>query len=283
MSWIEVRAHLDSAPDDWSVYVEIFRDHGVENTMEEGNALVGCLVQVEGTPDRLEELAAALSSAGLTVTTGELPEVNWELAWRQFFKPRRIGKRFVIRPTWEEFESQPGDLVIVLDPGQAFGTGDHATTRLCLELLEAVDLKGKRVADVGCGSGILSIGAVLLGASIVEAVDIEAQSVEVTRENRDLNNVSFLAEVADGFDGLPLGTEHPEAAYDLVVSNIISATLIRVAPDAADVVKPGGAWIVSGVIPQNWPDVLEAAERAGFELKEKREEDGWVAARYERV
>src|SRR5471030_637573 len=123
MSWIEVKSTF--APgQDLSPFIEIYGDHGIENTLEEGASLTGCLVEVEGSEGRIEELTLALTEAGaLEVISRDLVEENWEIAWRQFFKPRRIGKRFVVRPTWEELESSPDDLEIVLDPGQAFGTG----------------------------------------------------------------------------------------------------------------------------------------------------------------
>lgn len=311
MSWIEVRTKL-SGGEEHSPLIEIYREFGIENTMEEGDSLVGCLVDVEGSSARVEELREALLSAGaLAVEAKPFEEQNWEEIWKQFFKPRRIGERFVVRPTWEGYESAPSDLEIVLDPGQAFGTGDHPTTRMCLELLEGAEVEGKRVADVGCGSGILSIGACLLGAASVDAVDIEPASVEVTRENAELNHVSFRAIVGEGVRSLfedepdaearvaaqqeweqdekPLtATPAPQSsgsvgqAYDLVVSNIISAVLIRMTPDVHDALRPGGRWIVSGIIAQNWPEVPAAAERAGFQLEDRREEGDWVAARFQR-
>ncbi|RYG40520.1 50S ribosomal protein L11 methyltransferase, partial [bacterium] len=205
---------------------------------------------------------------------------------------------------------QKGDLAIVLDPGQAFGTGDHPTTRLCLELLEETDIEGLDVADVGCGSGILAIGAVMLGAKSVVANDIDPVAVEVARENAARNDIHVDWSVGEGVAGLyadtpdgviteanneweqdetPLASErkpsvvargHIEPRFDVVVSNIISAILIRLAPDVADCLKPGGRWIVSGIIDQNWADVQKAAEASGFKLRAERHEDGWVAARF---
>jgi len=273
MSWIEVKAEFENGLD-LSPFVDIFLEYGIENTLEEGSTLTGCLVSVEGSAERIGELAEALKEAGaVKVETRDLVEDNWEIAWRQFFKPRRIGKRFLVRPTWEEFESDPNDLVIVLDPGQAFGTGDHPTTRLCLELMEQPEVAGKRVIDIGCGSGILAIGACLLGASEVLAIDIDPIAVEVAKENRDLNKVEFEAVVGEGV----LVYDHK---WDVVVSNIISATLIRLARDVRGLIEEAGVWIISGVIVDNWPDVLEAAEKAGFKLTNRLEEDGWVAASF---
>lgn len=273
MSWIEVKSTFVQGQD-LSPFIEIYGDYGIENTLEEGASLTGCLVEVEGSESRIQELAAALTQAGaVEVTSRNLVEENWEIAWRQFFKPRRIGKKFVVRPTWEKLESSADDLEIVLDPGQAFGTGDHPTTRLCLELMETIELEGRRVVDIGCGSGILSVGACLLNAKKVLAIDIDPIAVEVAKENRDLNGVNFEAYAGEGLNGL-------KGDWDVAISNIISATLVRIACDVRDVLVDSGRWIVSGVILDNWPDVRIAAERAGFEFIEKREEDGWVAASF---
>ena len=278
MSWIQVHAEFPSGGD-LSPFIEIFRDYGIENTLEEETTLTGAIANVEGAQQRVSDLTEALTRAGaLRVQTQDLPEENWEIAWRQFFKPRRMGRHFVVRPTWEEFGAGPGDLEIVLDPGQAFGTGDHPTTRLCLELLENAEVANSDVVDIGCGSGILSVAACKLGARSVTAIDIEPISVEVTKENMALNDVRFEAFEGEGLS-LP---SIEDKTFDVVISNIISAILIRLARDVFAATRPRGRWIVSGIISQNWPDVRRAAEVAGFSLAEEREEDGWVAARFSR-
>ncbi|MBI5708095.1 MAG: 50S ribosomal protein L11 methyltransferase [Armatimonadetes bacterium] len=276
--WIEVRATFPEAPEDWSPLADAFDRHGCPGSLigERPPSISGYLVDVPAARAKVEELRAELLRLGAaSVETQEVPEEDWAESWRKFFKPRRIGKRFVIRPTWEEFEAGPDDLEIVLDPGQAFGTGDHPTTRLCLELMEEA-FEARRpdsVLDLGCGSGILSIGASLLGARDVLGVDIEAVSVEVARQNAELNGVQVEFLCADGFADAKL-----HGPFDLVVSNIISATLIRLAPKVAQRQASGGVWIVSGIIRQNWEDVQKAAARAGYELKSERFEDDWVAA-----
>ena len=301
MSWIEVEATFSGARDDLSPVIEVYRAHGIENTLQQGDEmLVGCLVDVAGSDAVIERLRQALEGMGAAVATRALPETDWEEAWKQFFHPRRVGRHWVVRPTWEEFEAGAGDRVIVLDPGQAFGTGDHPTTRMCLELMEPLDLAGRPVADVGCGSGILAVGACMMGADPVEAVDIDPIAVEVAKENAARNGVAFLALAGDGLsafpaspegvpqDETPLGEIHTDPPrpsgklYDLVLSNIISATLIRIAADIATAVAPGGAWIVSGIIEGNWPDVREVAGKVGFLLVDELHEDGWVAARFAR-
>lgn len=276
--WIEIGAVI---PDEWqdvSVAIDAFVEFGCPGVQEVSGPrrLVGNLPEGEAGAKSAEDLASRLREIGaLDVATRIVQDQDWDALWRIHFKPRRVGKRFVIVPTWEDYPTVEGDLVVLLDPGRAFGTGDHPTTRLCLELLESTPVHGKTVADVGCGTAILAIGACLLGASKVIATDIDEVAVEVTRENAVLNKVEFEAFAADGFAGVP-------GEVDVLLSNIISATLIRLAIDAASHVMPGGYWIVSGIIRANWPDVQSAAEKAGFALEATTEEDDWVAARFRR-
>ena len=311
MGWIEVKAKFDTLPEDTSPIIDAFLRHGIENTLEMNGVISGCIVDVPQADSVVESLTAELIAFGATkVDSAPYEEVDWAEAWKKFFKPRRIGKRFLIVPSWESTEIGPEDLVIHLDPGQAFGTGEHATTRQCLELLEAEgDLSGKLIADVGCGSGVLSIGVKRLGG-IVEAVDVDPIAVEVAKENAARNNVQYFAIAGDGIaalmdpsrvttlekaadeydqDEYPLtSVPSPEETldtggrYDLIVSNIISAILIRISSDVAKALKPAGKWIVSGIIPQNWPDVKAAAQRAGFTLISERMEDDWVAATFKK-
>lgn len=276
MAWTKVTAILGGVPEDWSGWCEVFGRHGISGTVQtdEPPTLSGYLAP--GKDELLAALRDDLTAFGARgVETDVVEEEDWAEAWKQFFKPRRVGERFVVTPTWEPYEPEPGDLVITLDPGQAFGTGDHPTTRGCLELLEKVGGEGKEVADIGCGSGILSVGAMLLGAKSVAGVDMESPSVVSTREN--LARCGFEGEIFEGkgFDPLP-----EDATYDLVVSNIISAALIGLAPEASRRVRPGGHWVVSGIIHENWPDVWKRAEQCGFSLVERFEEGDWVAATF---
>lgn len=275
MNWIEVKSVFDSEPADWSIYIDIFGRHGCENTLQDDAppALSSAVVDVAGSGDVIRALSDDLLAAGASrVETRSLADENWEDHWKRFFHPREVGKRFLIRPTWEE-APQSDRIEIVLDPGQAFGTGDHPTTRMCLELMERQPVHGRSLADVGCGSGILSVGACKLGASRVYAVDVEPLSVEVAKENAKLNAVSFSAVTGRGITAL-----QEWEPFDFIVSNIISAVLIQIAPEVSAALDPEGVWIVSGIILQNWDDVLKAAEDSGFRLSERLEEDGWVAA-----
>lgn len=277
MNWILIKAKQTPAPADWSPIINTFRDYGIENTLEEANCITGCYVDVDGVRTQIESLRTALLALGVDDVIDEpFVEVDWENEWKKFFKPRRVGSHFVVRPTWESFDALPGDKVIVLDPGQAFGTGDHPTTRMCLEYLEMQVAPSNSVLDLGCGSGILAVGAKMVGAGETLAIDIDPIAVEVAKENITRNNVEVKTAVGDVLE-LQL-----ESRWDIVVSNIISATLINLAPDAAYALRPRGKWIVSGIITQNWSDVKKAAEKSGFTYIEHREEDGWNAGVFEK-
>jgi ribosomal protein L11 methyltransferase len=277
MRWIELTATYPEAPEDWSPIVEILGGLGCPNTLQSDvpPSIVACLLEVEGWKKHLDELKTELKASGADEITHKfIEEQNWVDAYKEHFHSRRVGQRFVITPTWEPYKAENDELVITLDPGLAFGTGDHPTTRMCLELLEAADVKGKTVADVGCGTGILSIGAILLGAKQVAGVDIEEQSVEVAKENAELNGVHYDVMVGDGLASLG------DQQWDVIISNIISATLIGIAPSVRPALNEGGRWIVSGVLVDNWPDVKAAAEKHGMTLEENREEGQWIAATF---
>ena len=272
MNWIVVKAVKNDPPGDWSPIIDLFRDFGIDNTLEDKTSLTGCYVDVDGVENQIEGLRFALVPFALDEFSAEpLVEADWENDWKKHFKPRRIGNHFIVKPTWEEFASGPGDHIITLDPGQAFGTGDHPTTRMCLAFLEEYVEESSAVLDLGCGSGILAIGAKLIGSADVFAIDIDPLAVEVAKENFTLNNVEVRSEVGD------VTELNLESGWDIVVSNIISATLINLAPDASYALKEGGLWIVSGIIDQNWADVQKAAAKSGFSLVKLTQEDGWTA------
>lgn len=274
-AWIEVKAHLASAPLDWSAWDAIFAEHCVNGTVQTDDPPTLSGYVAPGSEHLMDDLIAKLKAFGAAdVTQVEVEETDWAEAWKQFFVPRRVGKRFMVVPSWTEYEPEPHDIVITLDPGQAFGTGDHPTSRGCLDLLEREGAEGKDVADIGCGSGILSVGAGLLGAKSIAGVDTEPVSVASSRENLERNGIVGTIYLGAGFEPLPV-----DETYDIVLSNIISAALIGIAHEAARRVRPGGAWIISGIIESNWPDVLDKATRCGFTLVDHFQENDWIAAR----
>lgn len=278
--WICVTARFRELPSDWSAIHELFAEHGCPATVEQDDPpqMSAYVYQSEDSDVLIRNLAAELKANGAhEVSTERVPEENWQDSWRQFFHIRRVGRRVVICPTWEAnlLTATDEDVVILLDPGQAFGTGDHPTTRMCLALLEDVVRPGMSVLDIGSGSGILSIAAKKFGAARVLALDTDQVAVDSSMANAALNECEVeCLRVEDG-----LAVNEP---FDVAVSNIISAVLMRIAPAVHSALKPGGNWIVSGIIHDNWQDVKAAAEACGFRTVRTVDEDGWVSCIFSR-
>ncbi|MZP28807.1 50S ribosomal protein L11 methyltransferase [Heliobacterium undosum] len=205
-------------------------------------------------------------------TMTDLHEDDWAHAWKAFFKPEKVGRRVVIRPTWEEYVAVEDDLVISIDPGMAFGTGTHPTTVMCIRALEDYVHPEARVLDVGTGSGVLSIAAALLGAKKVLAVDNDPVAVATAQENVTLNQVDDVVEVRrnDLLSGL-------EEQADILVANIIADVIIRLAPQAEALLTPEGIMIASGIIQNRLDDVVEAMTEKGFTIEELISHGEWAA------
>jgi len=194
--------------------------------------------------------------------TREVAEEDWATAWKQHYTTFRVGRRVVIRPVWREFVSAPDDVVVSLDPGPAFGTGLHPTTRRCLELLEECVRPNDRVFDVGTGSGILAIAAAQLGAQSVLAVDVDEVAVRAARSNVAMNDLSERVAVAEGSADSPLAA----ASYDVVVANIIARVILQIAPDLAAHLAPGGRLIAAGIIVDRVDEVVAALEGLNLQV-----------------
>jgi ribosomal protein L11 methyltransferase len=203
-------------------------------------------------------------------------EEDWAEAWKEHFPVMRVGRRVVIRPTWREHAAAPEDVVLSLNPGMAFGTGLHPTTRLCLAGIEAwadADLIGDaRVLDVGTGSGILAICAALFGASYVLGVDTDPLAVAAARENAASNGLADVIETRQG--SLPLAVP---AQFHLVVANLISGLLIELVPELAATLWAGGRLLAGGICRDREPEVRSAFEAAGLRVIERLAEEDWVA------
>ena len=202
---------------------------------------------------------------------------SWADAWKRHFPVLRVGRRLVLRPSWRRYRPRPDDVVIDLDPGMAFGTGQHATTRLCLETLEERLAPGVSVLDVGAGSGILSVAAALLGAARVDAVDIDPVAVRVTQENAGRNGVGDVVRVARGSLGETWPFPEPFAGrYDLVLANLSSRIVQELARPLVEALRPGGVALVSGVIEEHGAACRAALASAGGHVTDARREEGWL-------
>ncbi|MCL2695132.1 MAG: 50S ribosomal protein L11 methyltransferase [Clostridiales bacterium] len=216
-------------------------------------------------------------SEQINVTLSVVEESDWADNWKQFWGPTPVGQRLLVLPSWEEPLETERE-ILLLDPGMAFGTGTHETTRLCMELLEQAIHGGDRVLDLGCGSGILSIAAVKLGAAHVTAVDIDPVAEKVTRENAQRNGIAGRMTVRIG----NVLTDTAFAAtltgkYQVILSNIVADAVIALAPIVKPLLAPDGRWILSGIIGERVPDVEAALEACNYRILSRLSEGEWHA------
>ncbi|MHB1152139.1 MAG: 50S ribosomal protein L11 methyltransferase [Eubacteriales bacterium] len=200
----------------------------------------------------------------------EINEEDWADNWKQYYKPVKIGRTLVIVPEWETYiKAEPDEIIIVMDPGMAFGTGTHESTQLCAELLERYMPAGAKTLDIGTGSGILAIAASKLGASVVNAYDIDPMAVRIARENIIKNNCPNItcdeSDLLSAVSGL----------YDFAVANITAEIIMRMAKSAGGIIRRGGMLAISGVIDEQCPDVKLSLLSEGFSLSDELHNNGW--------
>ena len=219
---------------------------------------------------------AAVRARYPELAVGTVVDSDWENNWREYYKPIETGKRLVIVPEWEEIPAGER-LPLRLDPGLIFGTGSYATTRMCLEALEDYAAEGKKVLDLGCGSGILGIGALVLGCESCLGVDVDPKAPDVAAENAGLNSfgpdrIRFLAGdlIADASLRASLGS-----GYDIVLANIVADVIVPLSPHVPGFLKPGGIYISSGIIDGRQDEVRHAIEGSGFTVLAERVEEEW--------
>jgi len=198
-------------------------------------------------------------------------EDEWLNNWRQYYQPIEIGENLLIQPVFRDEVKNTDRTVIKIEPGLAFGTGNHESTRLCLEAVEKYTEKGMRVLDVGCGSGILGIASVLLGSEEAYGVDIDATAVRIANENAELNEVvgKFTAECGDL-------TEHAKGKFNLVLANIVADVIINLTENIKTYMAEDATFVMSGIIDTREGDVLAALDKNGFDILERKPENGWV-------
>lgn len=206
-------------------------------------------------------------------------EEDWANSWKQYYKPIKTGEKLVIVPEWETYDPADGEIVVLMDPGMAFGTGTHETTRLCAMLLEKYVLPGDRMLDVGCGSGILAICAAKLGAGSCFACDIDPVAVRIAGENAALNQT---AQVETGVSDLLAQAKEVPGGYNICCANIVADVIIRLSPDIGAFMEPDGVLIVSGIITERAEETVSALQAAGWHLIDERRENGWFAGALKR-
>lgn len=219
----------------------------------------------------LKERLAAVQIPARVESIG-VEDSDWNENWKKYFKAFEVGERLAVVPSWEKYQNTADRTVLQIDPGAAFGTGTHATTSLCLGLLDRVASSGKKVLDIGCGSGILAIAGVLLGADSAVGVDIDAQSVKTARENAEINAVSDKTEFLVGDLA-----EKVSGRYEIVCANIVADIIIRLFDNVADFMTDDGILIVSGIIDLRADEVKRSAAEHGFTIAEELVRDNWCA------
>lgn len=218
----------------------------------------------------------------LEAELSNIREEDWANNWKQYFKPFKVGEKLAVKPSWEDYSSDDGRIILEIDPASSFGTGQHHTTRLCLELLQKCINSGDTLLDMGCGSGILSIAGVLLGAENAVAVDIEENAVKTAMENALKNHIP--EEKYNTFFGNILTDDELadkiDKKYDIITANIVADVLIAMKDYFVRYLRDGGTLIISGIIEERMDEVLTAVENVGFTRQNVSVKEGWVAAQF---
>lgn len=228
--------------------------------------------------DGRAQLASIRAGLGRELTTATVRDSDWENNWRQYYQPIEVGEKLVVVPEWLDAPAD-GRIALRLDPGLIFGTGSHPTTRMCLAALEQYAGAGKTALDLGCGSGILSIAALLLGARDAFACDIDDKCVGVAYENAALNGIGrehYTVRAGDVLSDKRLAREFG-GDYDIVVANIVADVIIALAPQVRPLLKKGGLFLCSGIIDDRAVEVADALRLAGWAIMEVRESEGWFS------
>ena len=221
------------------------------------------------------DLGVDLGSLDIELTS--VREEDWSNTWKKYYKPMKVSDRIVIKPSWETYNKKKGQVILTLDPGMAFGTGTHETTMLCMQAIDQYIRPDHSLIDIGCGTGVLSIGALLLGAKAATAIDLDGNAVEIARKNAQINKVLDRMTLVHGnlLDEI-------EGSYDIVVANVIADVIIELSQYVTNYIKAGGLFISSGIIHERLDEVIEQIESVGLIIEKVAKMGEWamVVSRY---
>ena len=257
---------------DEAIALRIGDDVKVTGYFEVDEKLADRVAGIEAELRRLRGLDLGMDLGKLETRSGAVAEQDWTESWKAAFKPLRLGAHIIVRPTWEDCPLQPGDKVIEIDPGMAFGTGTHETTGMCVKLVEKYVKPGDRAIDIGTGTGILALAAAHMGANPVLATDLDAVAVRVAAENVKINGFEGTIDVRCG-DLLEVVDEQA----DVVIANIIADVIIGLAAPVRERIADGGVFICSGISVERLQDVLDALEAAHYQVLEALTRGEWCA------
>lgn len=256
-------------------------DYVDEELLEQMRGISRIKFYVTDDEDGHKQLAQYMEGIDCEYTAVSLTDNDWAYSWQKYYKPMTIGKRLYVVPEWEREKPVPeGRVPFYLNPGLTFGTGSHASTQLCLEGIEEHTKEGDLVLDLGCGSGILSIAALVLGAKEAIAVDIDPKAVDVAYENAALNGIGkdrYTVRAGNVITDQGLAHELAQNRYPLVLANIVADVIIPLSQQVPKLLEEGGIFLCSGIIDSRAYEVEEALERNGLKVTKKREKNGWVA------
>lgn len=260
---------------DWDYSEETARQFDSEDTVVK--IFVEADKDINETVAMVKGLLKTISSNGLNIGTGLIEyeivdDVDWKDKWKEYFKPFKIGSHIVIKPSWEVYDEEDGDIIIEMDPGSAFGSGTHETTSMCVKLVEKVITHSDMVYDIGCGTGILGLSAAMLGAKSVIGVDIAEDAIIASKINIEKNNMTDVMDVRLG--NL---TDVVDEKADIVVANIMADIIIMMTDTIQNFIKPDGYYILSGIVEGRQDDVINAIKDKNFEVVDHLNEGEWHA------
>ena len=266
-------------------------DYVDEDLAKKMEGLSQIRLYIEDSPNAMEEVSAlrdqlralkarkeGLELGSLEVDLANLQNEDWENNWKQYYKPLPIGEKLLVVPMWMDPENDEGRLAVRLDPGMIFGTGNHASTQMCMMALEKAVKGGEKVVDLGSGSGILSIAALLLGAKTAVGVDIDPKAEDIARENAAINGLladRFSAVTGDVISDRAMMEKLAGDGYDIVLANIVADVIIPLSPVVPYFVKPNGIFICSGILEQRLAEVVSAIEKAGLTIEAVNKIEDW--------